>query len=337
MYFFARRKVGVFMYINVQNLTKHFKIKVRDKGLVNAVKAFVKPKYRTIKAVDNISFGIERGEILGFIGPNGAGKSTTIKMLCGIMQPDDGTCVVGNINPFKNRKEYVANIGVVFGQKSQLWWDIPVIESFELLKAIYKIPEDNYEKTKQQLVTKLNLQDLLDVPVRQLSLGQRMRCELAAALLHDPDILFLDEPTIGLDAVSKVQLREFIKELNKEKKTTIILTTHDMTDIEELASRVVVIGKGKLLYDGSLEKIKHKFQSTKKLEIIYKNLQAAPKIESKILEKDDKKVLIEVDTKNESISSIIEKYSRVCSIEDVNIHENNIDNIILEMYKEYEL
>ncbi|MBR6689086.1 MAG: ABC transporter ATP-binding protein [Clostridia bacterium] len=325
------------MYINVQNLTKHFKIKVRDKGLVNAIKAFVKPKYRTIKAVDNISFGIEKGEILGFIGPNGAGKSTTIKMLCGIMQPDSGTCVVGNINPFKNRKEYVANIGVVFGQKSQLWWDIPVIESFELLKAIYKIPEEKYEKTKQQLITKLNLQDLLDVPVRQLSLGQRMRCELAAALLHDPDILFLDEPTIGLDAVSKVQLREFIKELNKEKKTTIILTTHDMTDIEELASRVVVIGKGKLLYDGSLNKIKSKFQSTKKLEIIFKNLKAAPKIESKIIEKDNKKVLIEVDTKKESISSIIEKYSRVCQIEDVNIHENNIDNIILEMYKEYEL
>ncbi len=325
------------MYINVQNLTKHFKIKVRDKGLVNAIKAFVKPKYRTIKAVDNISFGIEKGEILGFIGPNGAGKSTTIKMLCGIMQPDSGTCVVGNINPFKNRKEYVANIGVVFGQKSQLWWDIPVIESFELLKAIYKIPEENYGKTKQQLIAKLNLQDLLDVPVRQLSLGQRMRCELAAALLHDPDILFLDEPTIGLDAVSKVQLREFIKELNKEKKTTIILTTHDMTDIEELASRVVVIGKGKLLYDGSLNKIKSKFQSTKKLEIIFKNLKAAPKIESKIIEKDNKKVLIEVDTKKESISSIIEKYSRVCQIEDVNIHENNIDNIILEMYKEYEL
>lgn len=325
------------MYIKVENLTKHFKIKVRDKGLINALKAFVKPKYRIIKAVENVSFGIKKGEILGFIGPNGAGKSTTIKMLCGILEPDSGSCIVGNINPFKNRKEYVKHIGVVFGQKSQLWWDIPVIESFELLKAIYKIPEDKYEETKQQLIRNLNLNDLLDVPVRQLSLGQRMRCELAAALLHDPDILFLDEPTIGLDAVSKVQLRQFVKKLNKEKKTTIILTTHDMTDIEELATRVVVIGKGKLLYDGSLSNIKNKFQSTKKLEIIYNNLKNTPKIESKILEQDNNKVIMEVDTKCESISSIIEKYSKVCEILDVNIHENNIDNIILEMYKEYKI
>ena len=325
------------MYITVQNLTKHFKIKVRDKGLVNAIKSFVKPKYRIVKAVDDVTFGIEKGEILGFIGPNGAGKSTTIKMLCGILQPDSGECKAGNINPFKNRKEYVKNIGVVFGQKSQLWWDIPVIESFELLKAIYKIPDDKYEETKTELTRNLNLNDLLDVPVRQLSLGQRMRCELAAALLHSPDILFLDEPTIGLDAVSKVQLRQFVKKLNKEKKTTIILTTHDMTDIEELATRVVVIGKGKLLYDGSLEKIKNKFQSTKKLEIIYNDLKNTPKIESEIIEKSDKRVLIEVDTKKESVSSIIEKYSKVAQIEDVNIHENNIDNIILEMYREYEL
>lgn len=325
------------MYITVENLTKHFKIKVRDKGLVNAIKAFVKPKYRIVKAVDNITFGIEKGEILGFIGPNGAGKSTTIKMLCGILQPDSGVCIAGSVNPFKNRKEYVKNIGVVFGQKSQLWWDIPVIESFELLKAIYKIPNDKYEETKTELIRNLNLNDLLDVPVRQLSLGQRMRCELAAALLHSPDILFLDEPTIGLDAVSKVQLRQFIKKLNKEKNTTIILTTHDMTDIEELSSRVVVIGKGKLLYDGSLEKIKNKFQSTKKLEIIYNDLKNTPKIESEIIEKSDKMVLIEVDTKKENVSSIIEKYSKVAQIEDVNLHENNIDNIILEMYKEYEL
>lgn len=326
------------MYINVQNLTKHFKIKVRDKGLMNAVKAFVKPKYRTIEAVDGVSFGIEKGEILGFIGPNGAGKSTTIKMLCGILQPDSGDISIGGMNPFKNRKQYVSKIGVVFGQKSQLWWDIPVIESFELLKAIYKVPQDEYERTKDQLIDQLNLQNLLDVPVRQLSLGQRMRCELAAALLHNPDILFLDEPTIGLDAVSKVELRQFVKKLNKEKKTTIILTTHDMTDIEELAKRVVVIGKGKLLYDGDLRKIKSKFQSNKKLEIVYTNLKLTPKIESKILEQDDTKVVIEVRSKgSESISNIIEKYSRVCQIQDVNIQENNIDNIILQMYKEYEI
>lgn len=332
------QKGGVNLYISVKNLSKSFKVQVRDKGMINAVKAFVKPKYRTVEAVNDISFEIEKGEIVGYIGPNGAGKSTTIKMLCGILYPDSGTCSINGMNPFENRKKYVSKIGVVFGQKSQLWWDIPVIESFELLKAIYKIPEVEYEKTKEELVESLNIKSLLDVPVRQLSLGQRMKCEIVASLLHNPEILFLDEPTIGLDAVSKVQLRQFIKEINKKRNVTIILTTHDMTDIEELAKRVMVIGKGKLLYDGSLKKIKTKFQSVKKLEIIYSNLQKNPKIESKILEQDNGRVLIEVDSmEKEGVSNIIEKYTKVCQIEDVNIYENNIDNIILELYKEYSI
>ena len=326
------------MYISVQNLSKSFKVQVRDKGMANALKAFIKPKYRIIKAVDNISFDIEKGEIIGYIGPNGAGKSTTIKMLCGILYPDGGTCIVNGMNPFEDRKSYVSKIGAVFGQKSQLWWDIPVIESFELLKSIYKIPDEQYEETKEELVKSLNIRSLLDVPVRQLSLGQRMKCEIVASLLHSPEILFLDEPTIGLDAVSKVQLREFIKEINRKRKVTIILTTHDMTDIEELAKRVMVIGKGKLLYDGSLKKIKTKFQSVKKLEIIFSDLQKNPKIGSKILEQDNSHVLIECDSNSpETISKIIEKYTKVCQIQDINIYENNIDNIILELYKEYSI
>lgn len=259
-------------------------------------------------------------------------------MLSGILHPDEGECIVNQMNPFRERKTYVSKIGVVFGQKSQLWWDIPVIESFELLKSIYKIPKEIYEKTKDELVESLNIQDLLNIPVRQLSLGQRMRCEIVASLLHNPEILFLDEPTIGLDAVSKVQLRQFIKEINKKKKITIILTTHDMTDIEELASRIMVIGKGKLLYDGSLKKIKTKFQSLKKLEILYSNLKNNPKINAKILEQDKNRILIEVNSSSEeSVSKIIEKFSKVCQIEDVNVYENNIDNIILQMYKEYEI
>lgn len=326
------------MYISVKNLSKSFKIQVRDKGLVNAFKSFIKPKYRVIPAVDDISFDIKKGEIVGYIGPNGAGKSTTIKMLCGILYPDSGTCTVDGMNPFESRKKYVSKIGVVFGQKSQLWWDIPVIESFELLKDIYKIPQDEYEKTKDELVESLEIKSLLDVPVRQLSLGQRMKCEVAASLLHSPEILFLDEPTIGLDAVSKVQLRKFIKEINKRKKVTIILTTHDMTDIEELANRVMVIGKGKLLYDGSLKKIKSKFQSVKKLEIIYNNLKKVPQIESKILEKEANRVLIEVNTNSkETVSKIVELYSKECQIKDINVYESNIDNIILELYKEYNI
>lgn len=325
------------MYISVKNLTKTFKVHVRDKGMVNAVKAFFKPKVKLVQAVDNISFEIEKGEIVGYIGPNGAGKSTTIKMLCGILYPDSGTCEIDGMNPFLDRKKYVSKIGVVFGQKSQLWWDIPVIESFELLKSIYKVPDDEYEKTKEELVKSLNLQDILNVPVRQLSLGQRMRCEIAASLLHNPEILFLDEPTIGLDAVSKVQLRQFIKEINKKKKITVILTTHDMTDIEELAKRVMVIGKGKLLYDGSLKNIKAKFQSNKKLEIIYNSLEKIPKLNASILEQESNRVLIEVNKESETVSKIIEEYSKVCQIQDVNIYEKNIDDIILHLYKEYDI
>ena len=259
-------------------------------------------------------------------------------MLCGILYPDSGKCEVNGMNPFEDRKKYVSKIGVVFGQKSQLWWDLPVIESFELLKSIYKVDEVQYEKTKEELVEKLDIKDLLEIPVRQLSLGQRMRCEIVASLIHNPEILFLDEPTIGLDATSKVQLREFIKQINKEKKITIILTTHDMTDIEELAKRVIVIGNGKILYDGSFKKLKNKFRSKRKLEIVFNNLIKFPEIKSKILEKEDNRVLIEVDdSSDENTSIIIEKFSKVSEIKDVNIFESNIDNIILEMYKEYKL
>ncbi len=325
------------MFISVKELSKSFKIQLKEKGLANSLKAFVKPKYKIVEAVKDVSFDIEEGEIVGYIGPNGSGKSTTIKMLCGILHPDSGTCIVNGMNPFADRKKYVSNIGVVFGQKSQLWWDIPVIESYELLRNIYKIPRQEYEKTKEELVNELGIKELLNVSVRQLSLGQRMKCEIVASLLHNPKILFLDEPTIGLDAVSKVQLREFIKKINKKRKVTIILTTHDMTDIEELAKRVIIIGKGQLLYDGSLSKIKKKFQLTKKLEIIFKDMKQIPKIKSQIIQQDKERVLIEVNTNEEQISKIIEKYTKECEIQDINIYENNIDNIILSLYKEYKI
>ena len=181
-----------------------------------------------VKAVEDISFSIEKGEIVGYIGPNGAGKSTTIKILSGILIPDSGKCQINGMMPWKNRSKYVKNIGVVFGQRSQLWWDIPAEDTFDLLKDIYDIPEDEYQATKEDLIKRLNLQDIINIPVRQLSLGQRMRCEIAASLLHNPEILFLDEPTIGLDAVSKQLVRDFVKKLNKDKQTTVILTSHDM-------------------------------------------------------------------------------------------------------------
>ena len=243
-------------FIEVKQISKTFRVAKKKSGLKEAFKSFLKREYLDIKAVDDISFSIEKGEIVGYIGPNGAGKSTTIKILSGILNPDSGECKIAGMTPWKERVKYVKKIGVVFGQKSQLWWDIPAEDTFDLLRDIYEISEEEYLTTKKDLIEKLNLQDIINMPVRQLSLGQRMRCEIAASLLHNPEILFLDEPTIGLDAVSKQLVRDFIKKLNKEKHTTIILTTHDMSDITTLAKRIILIGKGKVLYDGSLKKLK---------------------------------------------------------------------------------
>lgn len=320
--------------IEVKHVSKTFKILKRKGGLKDTLKTFIKRDYKYIKAVDDISFTIKKGEIVGYIGPNGAGKSTTIKMLTGILNPDSGTIRVGNIDPFKDRRKYVANIGVVFGQKSQLWWDIPVIESFDLLRDIYKIDKTRYQKTLNELISLLKLEDIINTPVRQLSLGQRMKCELAASLIHEPSILFLDEPTIGLDAVSKLALRKFIKEINKKKKVTIILTTHDMSDIEALSNRVIVIGKGKKLYDGSLSKLKKDFSKTKRLEIIYDKLEEIPN-NLDVIKKTKNSLLINLH--DQTSSDVISKFVKICEVKDVNIYEDNIDDIILELYKEYNL
>ena len=266
--------------ITVNGLNKEYKIVKRDSGFKNALKSFIKREYRIVKAVDDISFKIKKGEIVGYIGPNGAGKSTTIKMLCGILAPDKGEINILGMNPVDDRIKYVKEIGVVFGQKSQLWWDIPAEDSFDLLKDIYKIPDEEYKKNKKELVEILHLEEIIKSPVRQLSLGERMKCELVASLLHSPKILFLDEPTIGLDAVSKVIVRDFIKKINKERKVTVILTTHDMADIESLTDRLIVIGHGHKLYDGSVRELKEKYSNEKVVEIIYENMKKIPKIDN---------------------------------------------------------
>ena len=325
-------------FITVKNLNKTFKVYERKSGLKEAFKSLIRRKVKIVKAVDDISFDIKKGEIVGYIGPNGAGKSTTIKMLCGILKPDSGEIKVAGFNPFKDRVKYVKNIGVVFGQKSQLWWDIPVMDSFELLRDIYKIEKNEYKKNLDELIELLQLEKFLHTPVRQLSLGERMRCEICASLLHNPKILFLDEPTIGLDAVSKVRVRKFIKEINKKRKCTIILTSHDMQDIESLTNRLIVIGHGKKLYDGTLSGIKHKFSSTKKLEILYNNLIKTPEVEfTKVLKKESGKVLLEVDMNNQTISNIVKVYSDYCEIKDINVYNKTIDEIIYELYKGFNL
>lgn len=242
--------------IQAEHLQKTFRVRKRNAGFKNAAKAFFSREYEEIHALNDVSFRIEDGEAVGYIGPNGAGKSSTIKILSGILTPDSGTCVIDGRVPWKDRRAHVSQIGVVFGQRSQLWWDVPVIDSFELIRDIYAVTEDVYKRNLRDLTDLLNLSEILKTPARSLSLGQRMRCEIAASLLHDPRILFLDEPTIGLDAVSKIAVREFVLDMNKRRGTTVILTTHDMQDVEALAQRVLLISKGRILLDGTLDDIR---------------------------------------------------------------------------------
>ena len=269
-----RRKISM---IQVEHVSKSFRIAKRNPGMKEAVKSLWHREYVVVEALKDISFSIKDGEMVGYIGPNGAGKSSTIKILSGILTPESGTVSINGRIPWKQRKEHVKEIGVVFGQRSQLWWDVPVMDSFYLLKDIYSVPKQQFQESLTELIELLNLKEIARTPARQLSLGQRMRCEIAASLLHSPKILFLDEPTIGLDAVSKLAVREFILKLNQTKKTTVILTTHDMQDIEALAKRIILIGKGKILSDGTLLELKQQFPNEESLDemiaSLYKSYQ----------------------------------------------------------------
>ena len=324
-------------FIRLDNVSKKYKIIKRDSGFLNAVKSFFSKNYEIINAVNNISFTIDKGEIVGYIGPNGAGKSTTIKMLCGILMPDEGKIEIDGMNPFKERQEYVKNIGVVFGQKAQLWWDIPVEDSFDLLRDIYKIDNKRYLEVKEELVTMFDIKELIRIPVRQLSLGQRMKCELVASLLHEPKILFLDEPTIGLDATSKLAVRELIKKINKEKGVTVLLTTHDMTDIEALASRVLVIGHGSILYDGTINNLKKKYVSNSVIEFLSKKIDYIDIKGVELIEKRKGSIKISVNNNIVSTSRVLSIYSKEFLIDDIEIDEENIDDVIVKMYREYRM
>lgn len=324
-------------FIEVKNIKKNFKVPEKQTGKFSVIKNFFNRKYKYIKAIDDISFSIKKGEIVGYIGPNGAGKSTTIKMLSGILVPDAGQIVIDKLMPWKDRCKYVSEIGVVFGQRSQLWWDIPAIDSFELLKDIYKIPDEKYDKNLKELIELLNLKDIINIPVRQLSLGSRMRCEIAASLLHSPKILFLDEPTIGLDAISKKIVRDFIKKLNKKTNVTVILTTHDMSDIEALAKRIILIGKGKLLYDGTLRHLQKNYDYLRNIKVKTKD-----KIELKrnyiVKQRNDKEEIeFVIDIRKVEISDFIKLLSSKISIIDIEIDSGNIDDLIIRLYEEYKI
>lgn len=325
-------------YIIVDDISKTFKVAKRNSGLKSALKSFIKREYVMVEAVKNVSFKIDEGEIVGYIGPNGAGKSTTIKMLSGILLPTAGNITVDGLNPFEDRKNYVSNIGVVFGQRSQLAWDIPAEDTFDLLKDIYKLDNEKYQNTKAELIKLLNIEEVIKKPVRSLSLGQRMRCEIAASLLHEPKILFLDEPTIGLDAASKKIVRDFILKINKERKVTVILTTHDMTDIETLAKRIILIGKGQILYDGSLNKLKSKYGSYKNITVNTKEKINKPRLQGIINSKkiEDGYNFV-IDSNIITVSSFINYLSKKYSIDDIEIDNEHIDDVILKLYQSYEI
>ena len=324
--------------IQVKNLVKTFKKPIRGEGLKGMIKTLFSRKYEPIPAVKGVNFEIEQGEIVGYIGANGAGKSTTIKMMCGILHPTSGEIIVDGMTFDKKRKEINKQMGVVFGQKTQLWWDIPLIETFKILKVIYDISDEDYEERFNYLCDLLDLKSFITQTVRTLSLGQRMRADFAAALLHSPKIVYLDEPTIGLDVLVKDKIRKAIKELNKKYNITVILTTHDMKDIEELCSRIIIIDKGSILYDGSLKDIKYKFGNTKTI-IIPSNIDVSallekfPSISSETLED---KMALKFSLNEVNVDDILLELINVYHIEDFKINDISIEDITKNLYEKNE-
>ncbi len=321
-------------FIEVKNISKEFKVNKRGAGIPGMIANMFVPKFEIKKAVNDLSFTIEKGEMVGFIGPNGAGKSSTIKMLSGILCPDKGSISVGGFIPYKQRKAYVGNIGVVFGQKSQLQWDLPVIDSFELLRAIYRIPEEKYKRNLERFTEMLDMKSFINQPVRQLSLGQRMRSDIVASLLHSPEIVFFDEPTIGVDIIGKETIRSFIKELNEQDKVTMIFTTHDMQDIEQTCKRIIIIDKGSLMYDGSLQEIRSKYGTTRRLIAEFNEETSVAPIKNVIIEDlKDRKASFTFDNNivdvNKLMHEVLEKYS----VHDVTVAEPEIESIIQKIYK----
>jgi ABC-2 type transport system ATP-binding protein len=322
-------------YIEVENLCKEFKVVRRDKGLKSVVKSLFHREYDTVKAVDDISFTVNRGELVGYIGPNGAGKSTTIKMLTGILVPTSGRITVDRLTPHLHRKENARRIGVVFGQRSSLEWDLPMEETFDLFQKIYRIDDAVYKRNVDFYVELLEMGSFLKRPVRQLSLGEKMRAEIAVALLHDPEILFLDEPTIGLDVVAKGNIRQFIKQVNAEKKVTVMLTTHDMDDIEQICHRIIMIDRGIILYNGSLQGFKDKYGGEYTVTVVFADDQPVTAVDSRlklILDEGKRKIYTaqrSVVETAEALRYFIDNYQ----VSYLNINEAKIEDIVANAYK----
>ncbi len=324
--------------IEVADLVKEFRSFQRGEGIASALRNLFFRQYTTVRAVDSISFAIPAGEMVGYIGPNGAGKSTTIKMLTGILMPTSGSVVSNGYLPFNQRAKYTRTIGAVFGQRTQLWWDIAVVESFRLLKNIYNVSDADYAARMRRFDEVLEIGKYLHTPVRKLSLGERMRCDVAAALLHNPPILFLDEPTIGLDIVAKDRIREFLKQVNRESGTTILLTTHDLADIEELCARLMVIDKGKLLFDGPLIELKRRLWRENTVRFELRDREQAQRLEALPLpgvtaeRLSDLSIRLHFARDRHSTAEVIRKVLNSVEVTDIAIEEQSIDEVVKEIY-----
>ena len=330
--------------IYLENLRKEFKKTIKEPGLKGSLKSFIKPKKEIVTAVKDISFDVKEGEILGFIGPNGAGKSTVIKMLTGILSPTSGKCTINGKDPQKDRKTYVKEIGVVFGQRTQLWWDLPLTETYIVLKEIYEVDDSRFKKRMSFLNEVLELDSFINSPVRTLSLGQRMRADIAASLLHSPKVLFLDEPTIGLDVVVKDNIRKAIAKINEEEHTTVVLTTHDLEDIELLSKRIVMIDKGSKVFDGKITDLKEKYGQMRELAFVspdenaLKVLSYAEKFglsdDDLIQEQDGTSCKIRFNSAIVPVSDMLSYTLSKINVKDINVKDADIEEIIRRLYKE---
>ncbi|MBV8197574.1 MAG: ATP-binding cassette domain-containing protein [Candidatus Eremiobacteraeota bacterium] len=321
--------------VECSKLRKVFRTPKRMPGALGALRSLFSREYEQRVAVDAVSFGLEAGELVGYIGPNGAGKSTTIKMLTGILVPTSGDVRVAGLVPWRQRKENARNIGVVFGQRSQLYWDLPLIESFELLRAIYGIGREQYRRNLDEFIEILQLGDFLRTPVRQLSLGQRMRGDFAAALLHGPRIVYLDEPTIGLDVVAKESIREFIRRINSERGTTVILTTHDLADVERLCRRIILIDRGTLIYDGDVERIKNEYGQFRTLIVRFSEPIAAPALDgAELVGSEDSSARFRFNRNLQRADLLVRQASERYRVEDVSLEEPDLESIIRRIYVE---
>lgn len=324
---------GENMVINVEHLSRQYKVAYRDGDWIQSL--FVR-KYKSVYAVTDVSIEIAQGEIVGFLGPNGAGKSTVIKVLCGILLPTSGSVKVLGRNPFKSRRQNSCEIGVVFGQRSQLWWDLPIEDTFTLLKKIYKIPDVQYTRNLEIYNEYLDLKSIWKQPVRQLSLGQRMKAEIAASILHNPRILFLDEPTIGLDVVAKRQIRKFIRQMNEEKGTAVILTSHDTKDIEELCERIIIIDKGNMLLDTKLEYLQRRYNRVSSLYVtFYEPVKAPVMLNGTPIKRIDNGYTWEVifDKEKQTYGSVVNALAAFGDVSDISILEKSVEDIIVDIYE----